>query len=123
MDATGQGLTGGLFPRCPQRPGGGHQGSSEKPAYLEGEPVAATNRLVVGVGQFDGHRVQNSRANSVATAAQIPASHQIKINGVKVAMWAPSLRTTMVWGPLARFSSFWVTEYREATGVCREHRS
>ena len=67
-------------------------------------------------------RVHSSQANGAATAAQIPASHQIKINEVKVAMWAPSVRTIMVWGPLARFPTFWATECGEATGVRRECR-
>lgn len=97
------------------------KGSPMEPFPPESEQVAAIHRLVVGIGHVD-HRVQSSQANSAATAAQIPASHQIRTNGVKVAMWAPSLRASLVWRSLARFSSFWATECRESTGVWREFR-
>lgn len=77
-----------LFPECPQRPGGGPQMQVRGTGSPRQETSSCpTHRLGVSVGQFGDHRVQSSQANSSATTAQIPASHQIKTHGVKVAMW------------------------------------
>lgn len=85
--ATGQGLIGGYFPGVQKGQVEVPRFSTEGPVHLEGKPEAALHTDLESVlANLMTTECRVPRPTVQPQLVQIPASHQVKTDGVKVAM-------------------------------------
>lgn len=84
----GAGLIGDYFPGVHKGQVEGPKCSAEGPVHLEGKPEAALHLDLESVlANLMTTECRVPRPAVQPQLVQIPASHQVKTNGVKVAMW------------------------------------